>query len=159
MHKPVPTKSPPVLSRPYLICPVRMTQTLATAPLIAGSGEFGGGAAPGIWFNVVQNAYAAGALLAMASLEKDANDSAQQAHYTEAATTLRSNMLQHLVNSTDGSWYCEPVTPPAAFGCVAQAATSNAIYPFEYDTINTLANARLSQGVSTLPRCCPRRPC
>ena len=87
-----------------------MTQTLATAPLIAGSGEFGGGAAPGIWFNVVQNAYAADALLAMASLEKDANNTAQQAQYTEAATTLRSNMLQHLVNSTDGSWYCEQVT-------------------------------------------------
>ena len=103
-----------------------MTQTLATSPLIAGSGEFGGGAAPGIWFNVVQNAYAADALLAMASLETDANDSAQQAHYTQAATTLRSNMLRHLVNDTDGSWYCEQVPPPAAFGCVAQQASRQA---------------------------------
>ena len=94
-----------------------MTQTLATAPLIAGSGEFGGGAAAGIWFNVVQNSYAADALLAMASLERDANASVQQAQYTQAATTIRSNMLRHLVNDTDGSWYCEQVAPPAVSGC------------------------------------------
>ena len=41
-------------------------RTLADVPLIAGEGEFGGGAAPGVWYNVVQNAYAADALLAMA---------------------------------------------------------------------------------------------
>ena len=49
--------------------------------------------------------------------ERDANASVQQAQYTQAATTLRSNMLRHLVNDTDGSWYCEQVAPPAVSGC------------------------------------------
>ena len=63
---------------------------------------------------MVQNAYAADALLAMASLERDSNDLAQEAAYTRAATALRANMLQHLVNATDGSWYCERAYPPNA---------------------------------------------
>jgi hypothetical protein len=80
-------------------------RVLESAPLIAGEGEFGGGAAPGVWYNVVQNAYAADALLAMASLERDLGNMSGSSMYTRKATLLRANMRRHLVNASDGSWY------------------------------------------------------
>jgi len=86
---------------------------LAQAPLIAGSGEFGGGCAIGIPDslndNVVQNAYAAAAFLSAANMEEEAGDHATAAQWRADAATIFGNMEKYLVDD-DGSWiWC--ITP------------------------------------------------
>ena len=84
---------------------------IARAPggLVPGSGEFGGGCCglidTELVYNVVQNAQVACALRAVARVEAEAGNSTGQARLTAAAAALRANMLQHLTNSTDGTWF------------------------------------------------------
>lgn len=73
-------------------------------PLIAGSGEFGGGCGiAGLYYNVVQNNLSALALLSAAELEEQAGDRATAGLWRKDATTIFRNMEKYLVNK-DGSW-------------------------------------------------------
>ncbi len=85
--------------------PVRyILKRLEKEPLIAGSGEFGGGCGiPGFHYNVVQNALCYYALNAAADMETAAGDIKTSDHYNEAANRLAMNMEKYLVDS-DGSW-------------------------------------------------------
>lgn len=85
--------------------PVRyILKRLEKEPLIAGSGEFGGGCGiPGLHYNVVQNALCFYALNAAAILESEAGDNATANQYHAVAEKLSSNMEKYLVDS-DGSW-------------------------------------------------------
>lgn len=77
---------------------------LAKSPLLAGTGEFGGGCGiPGFHCNVVQNYLAILALNAAANMESEQGDQARAGTYRQAAQTLRSNMMKHLV-APDGAW-------------------------------------------------------
>lgn len=93
--------------------PVRyIHHRLAEHPLIAGSGEFGGGCGiKGEWYNVVQNNLLRLALLAAAKMEAAAGDLTLAQTWHSDAQKLSDNMLTYLVDS-DGSWlWCiDPVT-------------------------------------------------
>jgi len=85
--------------------PVRyMAHRVAAGPLIAGSGEFGGGCfIEGDYCNVVQNGLARLALLAAARFEDQAGQADDAQVYRQAADKLATNMLRHLVGP-DGAW-------------------------------------------------------
>lgn len=73
-------------------------------PLIAGSGEFGGGAGiTGLYYNVVQNNLCALALLSAAALEAEAGDRTTARLLRKDANTIFRNMEKYLVDK-DGSW-------------------------------------------------------
>lgn len=78
-------------------------EELRHAPLVAGAGEFGGGAVRGLFYNVVQNNLAMMALLAAAEMEAEAGDDHTAALYIEDAEKIRSNMVKYLVDQ-DGAW-------------------------------------------------------
>jgi hypothetical protein len=74
-------------------------------PLIAGSGEFGGGwGVEGEWYNIVTNNLVRQALLACAEVEEECGhpDKARVLHDT--AARLGDNIQKHLVDAKDGSW-------------------------------------------------------
>ena len=85
--------------------PVRyILKQLDNAPLIEGSGEFGGGCGiPGLHYNVVQNNLAVLALLAAANMESAAGDADMAKLYRQGAEKLSKNMEKYLVNE-DGTW-------------------------------------------------------
>ncbi len=93
--------------------PVRyILKRLEKEPLIAGSGEFGGGCGiPGLHYNVVQNALCLYALTASASMELEAGDTQTSSLYRESAEKLTANMEKYLADA-DGSWiWCiDPTT-------------------------------------------------
>lgn len=80
-------------------------EQLKGRPLLAGSGEFGGGwgVHAGQWCNVVQNTLARQALIAAASVEDEAGDADLAARYRADAQQLAQNMEKLLVG-TDGAW-------------------------------------------------------
>lgn len=81
-----------------------MVEELRQKPLIAGSGEFGGGCGiPGLHCNVVQNDLIRLALESGARLEREAGDDATAGLYRDAAGRLSANMLKYLVGA-DGAW-------------------------------------------------------
>ena len=87
---------------------------LADAPLVAGSGEFGGGCGiEGEFFNVVQNNLVRLALLAVARLATVQGDAALAAHCSAAAQSVLDGMLSHL-RYPDGSWMWCRRTPDSA---------------------------------------------
>jgi hypothetical protein len=85
--------------------PVRyILKRLENEPLIAGSGEFGGGCGiPGLHYNVVQNALCLYALNASASMELEAGDTTTSTTYRDSARRLAANMEKFLVDP-EGSW-------------------------------------------------------
>jgi hypothetical protein len=85
--------------------PVRyLHHQLGHEPLIAGSGEFGGGAGvEGLYDNVVQNNLSALALLSAAEMEEEAGDRATARLWHKDANTLFRNVGKYLVDK-DGSW-------------------------------------------------------
>lgn len=85
--------------------PARYIQhQLKAGPLVAGSGEFGGGCGiGGEFYNVVQNNLAMLALTAAANMETEAGDARSAASYRRDAQKIRDNMLKYLVDA-DGSW-------------------------------------------------------
>jgi hypothetical protein len=85
--------------------PVRyLHHQLEHHPLIAGAGEFGGGAGvTGLYYNVVQNNLSALALLSAAELEKEAGDRATARLWRKDANTIFRNMEKYLVDKA-GSW-------------------------------------------------------
>jgi len=85
--------------------PVRYIEhRLKAAPLVAGSGEFGGGCGiPGDFYNAVQNNLAALALLAAANVEADAGQAGTASEYRTLAASVQAAMLHYLVDK-DGSW-------------------------------------------------------
>ena len=92
--------------------PVRcLHHELEHHPLIAGSGEFGGGGPKGLYDNVVQNNLCAMALLSAADMETAVGDSATAELWRKDANTIFHNMVKYLVDK-DGSWiWCiDPVT-------------------------------------------------
>jgi hypothetical protein len=77
---------------------------LRHTPLVAGSGEFGGGmGVEGEWCNVVQNNLLRLALLAGARLESQAGDDARANLYRQDAGAIQSALRRYLVGP-DGSW-------------------------------------------------------
>jgi len=77
---------------------------LIDQPLLAGSGEFGGGCGiTGRYVNVVQNNLVRLALLAGARLESEAGQPELAQYYRHDAEKLRQNMLRYLLDA-DGSW-------------------------------------------------------
>jgi hypothetical protein len=85
--------------------PVRFIHAeLKKRPLIAGSGEFGGGCGiEGLYCNVVQNHLAVLALRAAANMEEAAGDVKLAEVYHRDADKLFANMKRYVVNE-DGSW-------------------------------------------------------
>jgi hypothetical protein len=84
--------------------PVRyLHHELEHQPLIAGSGEFGGGGPKGLYDNVVQNNLCALALLASAEMEEQAGDRDTAKLWRKDAKTIFRNMERYLV-AKDGSW-------------------------------------------------------
>ena len=84
--------------------PAYIHARLANVPLVAGSGEFGGGMGiEGDWCNVVQNNLLRLALLAVAGLEQVAGDEEASARYRQDAARLGDNMGRLLIGE-DGSW-------------------------------------------------------
>lgn len=99
--------------------PVRyIHKRLEQVPLLAGSGEFGGGCGiPGEWCNVVQNNLSMLALLSAAQMEDQAGEKKLSAIYRRDARKLRDNMAKYLVDA-DGAWiWCidpKPLKPDPA---------------------------------------------
>lgn len=93
--------------------PVRYLQKQAnSAPLIAGSGEFGGGCGiGGMFYNVTANNLGVYALSAAADMESEAGDADAAAKLRRDSWTLRHGIEKYLV-SEDGSWiWCiDPAT-------------------------------------------------
>lgn len=87
--------------------PLRYTHyKLQSQPLIAGTGEFGGGCGiPGSWYNVVQNNLIRLALLIGADMEEAVGDTTLANTYRTDAQTLYNNMAQYLVNTSNNTWY------------------------------------------------------
>ncbi len=85
--------------------PVRYIHNrLAEQPLVAGSGEFGGGCGiEGEWYNVVQNNLLRLALLAAAKMESAAGKPDLAHIWQNDAQKLSDHMLKYLVDD-DGSW-------------------------------------------------------
>jgi len=84
--------------------PVRyLHHELEHQPLIAGSGEFGGGGPNGLYDNVVQNNLCALALLASAEMEEQAGDGDTAKVWRNDAKTIFRDMEKYLVDK-DGSW-------------------------------------------------------
>lgn len=74
-------------------------------PLIAGSGEFGGGwCVPGEWYNVVQNSLIRQALLACAEIDEECRKKEQAESLRRSSAILLDNMMQYLTDLEDGSW-------------------------------------------------------
>ena len=84
---------------------------LENHPLIAGSGEFGGGDPKSLHDNVVQNNLCALALLSTANMEEQAGDRATADLWRKDADTIFQSMEKYLVDE-NGSWiWCiEPKT-------------------------------------------------
>jgi len=77
---------------------------LKSQPLLAGSGEFGGGCGiEGKYYNVVQNNLIRLALLAAAKMETKAGNSETAEFYERDAEKIRQNMEKYLLND-DGAW-------------------------------------------------------
>jgi len=77
---------------------------LQKEPLIAGSGEFGGGCGiKGEWYNVVQNNLVFLALTAAAHMEDQAKETETAQRYRRDAKMLRQNMEKYLIDA-DGGW-------------------------------------------------------
>lgn len=74
--------------------------------LVRGSGEFGQGCCGPYRpvHNVVQNNLCWMSLEAMAEVESAAGDTASARFYQEHASTLRANILEYFINSSDSSW-------------------------------------------------------
>lgn len=93
--------------------PIRYIQhQLGMAPLIPGTGEFGGGCyIPGLYCNIVGNNLGFFALLAGASMEEQAGNRPMAVQLRQEAQRLRDNIERHLV-AADGSWiWCvDPTT-------------------------------------------------
>ena len=84
--------------------PVRyLHHEIASHPLIAGSGEFGGGDAKSLHDNVVQNNLSALALLAASEMEDESGDRATAKLWRKDANTLFQNIQKYLVE-TNGTW-------------------------------------------------------
>jgi hypothetical protein len=85
--------------------PVRYVQKqVHGGPLVAGSGEFGGGCGiPGLFYNVTGNNLAEYALLAAGEMEAEAGDAGTSGKLQRDAWTLRRGIEKYLV-SEDGSW-------------------------------------------------------
>lgn len=85
--------------------PVRWIESVTTQrPLVAGSGEFGGGCGiPGLYCNVVQNALCRLALLAAAEMMAAAGDEATAENWRTTACKLEDAITQHLIGP-DGTW-------------------------------------------------------
>gem|GEM_PF-316567 len=85
--------------------PVRYVQKqVHGGPLVAGSGEFGGGCGiPGMFYNVTANNLADYALLAAGDMEAEAGDTGAAGQLRRDAWTLRRGIEKYLV-SEDGSW-------------------------------------------------------
>lgn len=78
--------------------------TLRTAPLVAGSGEFGCGlGVAGSCYNVVQNALVRLALLAAARMADESGDKPRADGYRSLAVRLTGAMEKYLVDE-DGAW-------------------------------------------------------
>ena len=93
--------------------PVRYVRKQTQAgPLVAGSGEFGGGCTiPGMFYNVTANNLAIYALLAAADMEAEAGDADTEKQLRGDAWRLRKGIEKYLV-AEDGSWiWCiDPAT-------------------------------------------------
>jgi hypothetical protein len=77
---------------------------LEVGPLVAGSGEFGGGCnIEGEFYNVVQNNLTALALLAAAKMEAEAGDQGLADTYQADARKIRDGMEKYLVDA-NGVW-------------------------------------------------------
>ena len=77
---------------------------LARDPLIAGSGEFGGGVGVGgEYYNVVQNNLVRLALLAAAGLARQWGEPARAQAYADLAAQVSDNMLR-ILRDEDGAW-------------------------------------------------------
>lgn len=85
--------------------PVRYIQKqVHGSPLVAGSGEFGGGCGmPGMFYNVTANNLGEYALQAAAAMEAEAGDTTSAAQLRRDAWTLRRGIEKYLVDA-DGSW-------------------------------------------------------
>jgi hypothetical protein len=92
--------------------PVRyLHHELEQHPLIAGSGEFGGGGGDALYDNVVQNDLCALALLSAADLEEASGDRATAELWRKDAATLFGNMEKYLVATDDSYiWFIDPQT-------------------------------------------------
>jgi len=93
--------------------PVRyILHTLSNNPLLAGSGEFGGGCyIPGMYNNVVQNYLSMLALTAAADMEYQTGNLTDAGNYRKAAQNLRSNILKYLVGEDEAwIWCIDPKT-------------------------------------------------
>ncbi len=74
-------------------------------PLIAGSGEFGGGwDVQGEWFNVVANNLVRQALLACAEIEEECGHQGKAQALRDTATRLGDSIQKYLVDAKDDSW-------------------------------------------------------
>lgn len=73
-------------------------------PLVAGSGEFGGGCAiQGEWYNVVQNNLVVLALIAGSRMESQAGDRDLAELYRQDGKVLSRNMQKYLIDE-EGAW-------------------------------------------------------
>ncbi|HPO15002.1 MAG TPA: hypothetical protein PLI09_16285 [Candidatus Hydrogenedentes bacterium] len=88
--------------------PVRyVLKQLETAPLIAGTGEFGGGCGiPGEHCNTVQNYLILLALEAMARMESRAGFQDDADACKQCATRLMENIERYLVQKNGAWWWC-----------------------------------------------------
>ncbi len=142
---------------------------LENQPLIAGSGEFGGGCGvPGEFYNVVQNnlvrlALQAGASLAQASGRVDLSQA-----YRDAAARIAANMARHLLGE-DGTWIwtvdpqtCKPDTAineadiNAGFGglngLLSMTADVNGLDPAEFDPQLVTASRKTFEKLLSFPK-------
>lgn len=77
---------------------------LQKEPLIAGSGEFGGGCGiKGEWYNIVQNNLVYLALTAAAHMAEQVKENETAQRYRRDAKMLRQNMEKYLIDA-DGGW-------------------------------------------------------
>ena len=87
-------------------------QQLENHPLIAGSGEFGGGCGiPGEFYNAVQNNLVQQALYAAARMSKEMGLAPLHDDYLGAAQLISKNLVRYL-RGADGAWFwtIDPVT-------------------------------------------------
>lgn len=121
---------------------------LKSEPLIAGSGEFGGGwKVPGMHYNVVQNFLAREMTLKYAEFIRD-TDRAESERCFAAANTLYENILKYLTYNGRFLWSIQPETLkpyPLKVPESQNTANINGIAPSVYDGegINCLSGSPL----------------
>ncbi|HOS03589.1 MAG TPA: hypothetical protein PKZ01_10955 [Candidatus Hydrogenedentes bacterium] len=82
-----------------------MEHALRKAPLLPGSGEFGGGCGiPGQHYNIVQNYLGVYALTAVAHVHRESGDAPSAERVLSLANAIEQGVEKHLV-APDGSWH------------------------------------------------------